>query len=423
MRKKVMSLLFLITAFISFADVEIDLNTATEKVIEKSETIKKYNLDLENSKLQKKEAFKSGLPSIGYSGTIAKSEDKNTFTGSDEYHQYKLTLSQPIFNGFRIITAIKNGDKYVKLSEYALEKEKNDEKLQITKNYIEALKLKKQIEILENSKKELEKNFEKLQKMYELGFVMKSDILDMNYGLIELESTILQMKNTLEIVKLSIKNDLGIDSNEKIVLKDVENIDEKTNVLNIDLEKDLVKIKNESLTAKILDINLDLAKAAEKFERANLLPMVNAQFSYGNQTTYGSIEDAFKADNLDWSIGINISGTLYNFGKNTDAYKRSKNNTKKTEYDRKSTKDGLEIALRSAYLDIIRLQKVLEAKEKALESAKENYKYQEKRLENNLIDSITFLKAENSLREANIGYNTTKLDLYYAIENYKNLLK
>ncbi|TDT69886.1 outer membrane protein TolC [Hypnocyclicus thermotrophus] len=423
MRRKVVILVFLLTTLTSFAKIEIDLNTATEKVIEKSETIKKYELDLENSKLQKKEAFKSGLPSVGYSGTIAKTEDKNTFTGSDEYHQYKLTLSQPIFNGFRIITAIQNGDKYVQLSEYALEKEKNDEKLKITKNYIEALKLKKQIEILENSKKELEKNFEKIKRMYELGFVMKSDVLDINYGLIELESTILQMKNAFEISKLSIKNDLGIASDEKLILKDVKNIDKKINVINIDLGKDLIKIKNESLTAKILDINLDLAKASEKFEKANFLPMVNGQFSYGNQTTYGSIKDAFKSENLDWSVGISISGTLYNFGKNIDAYQRSKNNTKKVEYDRKFTKDNLEIALKSAYLDIVRLQKVLEAKEKALESATENYKYQEKRLNNNLIDSITFLKAENSLREANIGYNITKLDLYYAIENYKNLLK
>ena len=64
MKKKIIGVCFLLITFTSFSEITLELDTTLEKVVEKSETIKKYKIDLENAKLQKKEAFKSGLPKI-----------------------------------------------------------------------------------------------------------------------------------------------------------------------------------------------------------------------------------------------------------------------------------------------------------------------------------------------------------------------
>lgn len=83
----------------------------------------------------------------------------------------------------------------------------------------------------------------------------------------------------------------------------------------------------------------------------------------------------------------------------------------------------MEVNIKTAYLELLRLEKQKEAKEKAFESAKENYTYQKQRYEAGLISTTDYLDAENTYRESEIGILTTKLSSYYAYRSYLSLLK
>ena len=130
-----------------------------------------------------------------------------------------------------------------------------------------------------------------------------------------------------------------------------------------------------------------------------------------------------KSENRDTLTGITINGTLFDWGSNYDAYKQTKNNTKIAQEDEKEAQDSIEVNLRTSYLELLRLSKLKESKEKALESSSENFRYQKQRYEEQLINSTDFLNAENSLRESEIGLVNAELDLYYQYKNYLTLLK
>lgn len=413
--KKTFTLLLLLNSLNSFSEtINLNLSDSIEKAFEKDKNVKKAQLSFENSELDRKQAFKSGLPAFSYSGLYMQD--------GDEFNQYKITLTQPIFNGFKVVTAVKNSNKYSELGKYVLENTKNTVSLQVIKTYISILKLQEQLKILNNSKAELSNNYKRVQRLAELELITKTELLELDYAMIDLETLIIQSENSLELSKLNLKNSLGIKDNQEISLKEIEDLTIK--ILDINLEKDINEAKEKSINAKISEINIVLTEAMETVERANMLPAVNLQVSYGNKSVIkGTVTDALKSENQDLVATLSVSGSLFTWGKNYNAYTQRKNNTKISGYSDEIAKENIELGIKTAYLELLRLDKLKEAKLKALESSKENFRYQKERYENQLIDSTNFLNAENNLRKSEIELVSTNLDLFYMYNNYLNLLK
>ena len=412
--KKTVTLLLLVNAISIFSqELTLDLDNTIQRALEKDKSIKSAELSVDNATLDKKQAFKSGLPSVSY--YLATTPDS-------EYSQGYLTLNQKIFDGGKTFIAIKNSNKYLEASQYGLEGTKNSVGISVTNQYISILKYQKQLEVLKNSKKELENNYKRINRLYELNLITKTEVLDLNYSLIELDSSVVQIENALEIAKLNLKNTIGISKNDTVNLQEINDL--SIDIDNIDFDKDLREAKEKSISAKSAKVATELKKALEGTSRAELMPSVEFMLRHGNITqANGGVSNVFKNENVDTLSTISISGTLFDWGSNYDAYKQTKNNTKIAQEDEKEAQDSIEVNLRTSYLELLRLSKLKESKEKALESSSENFRYQKQRYEEQLINSTDFLNAENSLRESEIGLVNAELDLYYQYKNYLTLLK
>lgn len=412
--KKTVTLLLLVNAISIFSqELTLDLDNTIQRALEKDKSIKSAELSVDNATLDKKQAFKSGLPSVSY--YLATTPDS-------EYSQGYLTLNQKIFDGGKTFIAIKNSNKYLEASQYGLEGTKNSVGISVTNQYISILKYQKQLEVLKNSKKELENNYKRINRLYELNLITKTEVLDLNYSLIELDSSVVQIENALEIAKLNLKNTIGISKNDIVNLQEINDL--SIDIDSIDFDKDLREAKEKSISAKSAKVATELKKALEGTSRAELMPSVEFMLRHGNITQAdGGVSNVFKNENVDTLSTISISGTLFDWGSNYDAYKQTKNNTKIAQEDEKEAQDSIEVNLRTSYLELLRLSKLKESKEKALESSSENFRYQKQRYEEQLINSTDFLNAENSLRESEIGLVNAELDLYYQYKNYLTLLK
>ena len=412
--KKTVTLLLLVNAISIFSqELTLNLDNTIQRALEKDKSIKSAELSVDNATLDKKQAFKSGLPSVSY--YLATTPDS-------EYSQGYLTLNQKIFDGGKTFIAIKNSNKYLEASQYGLEGTKNSVGISVTNQYISILKYQKQLEVLKNSKKELENNYKRINRLYELNLITKTEVLDLNYSLIELDSSVVQIENALEIAKLNLKNTIGISKNDTVNLQEINDL--SIDIDSIDFDKDLREAKEKSISAKSAKVATELKKALEGTSRAELMPSVEFMLRHGNITQAdGGVSNVFKNENVDTLSTISISGTLFDWGSNYDAYKQTKNNTKIAQEDEKEAQDSIEVNLRTSYLELLRLSKLKESKEKALESSSENFRYQKQRYEEQLINSTDFLNAENSLRESEIGLVNAELDLYYQYKNYLTLLK
>lgn len=415
--KKYLSFYFIMTLVLFGKDpVVLTLDKAVQLGYESSKEVKKAELDVDSSNLQIKQAFKTGLPSLSLESNWLDVDDSlDTATGVKN----QLVLTQPIFQGFQILEGMKSSKNIKTLSEIQLSQSKEDLKLSITEVYLEILRLQEQRKVLEGSLSELDKSLEKLVKMKELGMVTKTDILDIELEKLKVESSIIQTENSENIQILDLKNKIGLPQETEIVLENTLDWDLMSDV---DYDKDLERALADNSQIQMAKINQELEKSKEVISRAEVLPTVALQGTYGNTSYYDSFDDSIDPDEYDWTVGVSFSWNVFSFGKNLDGIKVAQNSTKQKEYDVTTAKENIELALKSAYLNLVHLEKQIDISKKAIERSESNYDLQKKKYENQMITSIEFLEAENNLRNSKFNLIDVRMSFYYTYNKYLSLL-
>lgn|GEM_PF-2382440 len=409
---------YCLMVFGTFASDVLNLNMgeAIEQAYYSNKLIKKSEIDLNTSDLQVRQAFKSGLPSLTLNSNWSEIDSK---LNRDSGFSQQLVLNQPIFQGFQILEGVKSSKNLRNLSELQIEASKKEVRLAVIEAYLDILRLDEQIQVLNASIEEFSKNLTKLERMKVLGMVTETDLLDLELEKIKLESSLVQVQNAKSIKELDFKNKVGIKQSQKIALS--PNKDIYIKLENIDYDRDLRYTLENNINIEMANINKDLTKSKERIDKAKLLPNVAFQGTYGTKEYQENFSDSLDTDNFAWTVGINFSWNVFTFGSNIDGVNIARNNIEKANLDLESTREEIELLLKSTYLNIINLENQVKLSERALERSEKNYDLQKKKYEQQMISSIEFLGAENNLRTAKFNLIDAKISLYYTYHKYLSI--
>lgn len=408
-------MLFIFTTFTAMS-MEITLEQAVELSYKNNVNVINAEKDLENYELSKKEAFSSALPKLTYSGSASIMQEQivSTNNDSDNLYSHSIDLSQSVYSGGKIKTAIELADIYNEIGVLNFEKIKKTTRLEIINAYLEIIKLEKSKKLYADSLSELNEQLFEIKEMYSLGMVSKTSVLQLEYQSIEMKSTIEQLKNSIEVSKLSLKNQIGISESEEIKLKEINIVEE--NIQDRNFDEDIEYGIENSVDAKIAKLSTLIQKGSETIEKSDLLPEVDASLSYGSSEY--TVSDSLSNDEWEWKATLSFSFDLWDWNVDRNELKRAKNETKKMEETEKDTLKNIELSIRSEYLELFRLAILLEAKNEALESSEENYRLEKERYSEGLISTIDFLAAKNSLTTSQVDVASAEIDLYYAYQVY-----
>ena len=372
--KKILTIFLLITNIVLARD--LTLEQAIDLSLNNSKEMKISEKNLDISKLNVSKAFKNALPSVTYSGVYTMGEHKRkilTQTERDRVNKKRgytqnIRLTQPLFTGGAITAGIKGAKAYENIASYSYLQSKIKNRLDTIKIFSDIINAKRNLEALEYSENILQKRYQKQDEQLKLRLITKTDILQTEYSIEDINAQIINTKNTIDtnMEKLYIRT--GISKNEPLNLIPFDvpnNFSEKIN-LNTDLRQAI----NESLSAKIAEEQVKVASATRMAAVGDLLPKVNAFASYGTgeRTTF---ERSYKDG--EWTGGIEVSWKVFSFGSDLDSYRVAKLQEEQEELRETSTKENIEINVRSAYLNVLSLEKQIASQSKALEVAKVNF--------------------------------------------------
>ncbi|MGL6169696.1 MAG: TolC family protein, partial [Fusobacteriaceae bacterium] len=248
--------------------------------------------------------------------------------------------------------------------------------------------------------------------------ITKTDILKTEFNLLEIESQMIGTKNNIAIDMNDIKKKLNIPSSENLTLVPFSVPESLTS--GIDFNRDLNTVKFESVKALKAKNNVELAGVNKVVARSAMLPTVNGFGKYGTFTEETNFNDT--TNKAEWRAGVSVNWNVFQFGKDYDKYKASKIEVEKEEINKSISEDNIEISLTTAYLELIRLEKVRDSKNKAMLAAQENFKLDTERYNVGLISTVDYLLSETQMRDSMVSYNGTLNDYYVAFEKYRALL-
>ena len=421
--KKILTVFLLMTNIVLARDLTLD--QAIDLSLNNSKEMKISEKNLDISKLNVSKAFKNALPSVTYTGAYTVGEhERQILTQSERNYVSKkrgytqnLKLTQPLFTGGVVTAGIKGAKAYENIASYTYLQSKIKNRLDTIKIFSDIINAQRNLEALSYSEGVLLKRYQKQEEQLKLRLITKPDILQTEYSIEDIRAQMINIKNVIDtnMEKLYIRT--GINKSEPLNLIPFNipnNFSEKIN-----LNSDLKQAIDESLSAKIAEEQVKVASATRMAAVGDLLPQVSAFASYGTgeRTTF---ERSYKDG--EWTGGVQVSWKLFSFGSDLDNYRVAKLQEEQEELRETSAKENIEINVRSAYLNVLSLEKQIASQGKALEVAKVNFELNQEKYDAGLISTVDYLDFENTYRQARIAYNKVLLDYYYAFETYRSLL-
>ena len=421
--KKFLTVFLLMTNIVLARDLTLEQAIDLSLNNSKEMRISEKNLDI--SKLNVSKAFKNALPSVTYTGAYKVGEhERKILTQSERNYVNKkrgytqnIKLTQPLFTGGTIIAGIKGAKAYENIASYSFLQSKIKNRLDTIKIFSDIINAQRNLEALSYSEGILLKRYQKQEEQLKLRLITKTDVLQTEYSIEDIRAQMINIKNVIDtnMEKLYIRT--GINKSEPLNLVPFDipnNFSEKIN-----LDNDLKQAINESLSAKVAEEQVKVASATRMAAVGDLLPQVSAFASYGTseRTTF---ERSYKDG--EWTGGVQVSWKVFSFGSDLDNYRVAKLQEEQEELKETSTKENIEINVRSAYLNVLSLEKQIASQGKALEVAKVNFELNQEKYDAGLISTVDYLDFENTYRQARIAYNKVLLDYYYAFETYRSLL-
>ncbi|MGL4969347.1 MAG: TolC family protein [Fusobacteriaceae bacterium] len=419
--KKLLITLFLagLTITLYAQGLELNLSEAIEKAYQHDYTLKNSELDLKNSKIKVKEAYKNFLPTVDYTGKYTSYDEEKTVNSQkvQDYYDNSVAATQPIFQGGSLMAQLSSAQSDRDKKNYQYEDTRINTMLGTINKYTSVLLKEKEVEVYGVALKNMESQYSKANRKYELDMIAKSEVLPFNTRVLNLKTKLLESKNGVETAKADLKNYIGIGSSKDVLLKGIEEKDYDLN--SIDLEKDIENARENNRNIKISTLDTLIKENEKVIARSEFLPKISAGITYrsGDERIKNSTDD------ISWEAGVNVKMNIFQFGQSIDRYERSKNEELKAKNLEEKAKDSVELNLRTSYLNLLKYRGIVEEQRSAVESARENFNLESRRYEMDLSDAVTLVEIEKNLVESELALIGAQFNYYLAYEQYKSLLK
>ncbi len=418
MIKKIGIAILVVISFHSYSaeSVEISLQEALRNAENKNRSIQSHKLEMKINDLEYIKRKKEFGPKLNLTAEENFIVD-NKFN-EDGVGPVTLSLSQPIYTGGQLTGLLEQARLQKEITDLEMVTVALDVREQVVDNFFRILNLRKQIEITDRVIETLEKQRNRLEKLYTKGkLIPRSELLKVESDIITNKTDRIVNQKNMEVEKAALKVIMGIpfDSEFDVLEFDVGSLNIDGYDLNLDINKALKsgsKASREDLLVRKAENDIKLAKS-------DFYPTVSLDTEFAMK--YNRIEgDNFQDD---WVLKLTAEWILFNWGITLDEVKQSKYKKDQADLAYSENIDNIMLDITTKYTDMTSLSEQLRAQQSKLEIARENHRIDTLRYDNGIISSLDYLDSVNQLKDAEDSYYTLQRELVSAVDKYDSSLK
>ncbi len=298
---------------------------------------------------------------------------------------------------------------------------------EVKKAFYNTLLAEQSLVVLEESSAISKKSVDDTQTMFNNGLTSEYDLLTAQVQYSNLQPTIVQTRNSVEISKLLLKMYLSLPEDAEIEL--VGSLEEMREVvfngsdeLSVDISENS-DLKTLELQSQLLADQLRLANSAR-------LPTLAA---YGSATYYGTesavIDFAsFTANGTEYygqvpiSVGVSLSIPIFSGLTNVNKAKQIKNQMKQLEIQRMYAEQGKVVELKSAISNLFTAREKMFSEEATMGQASKAYSISKTRYDAGVGTMLELNSAQLSQTQAELNYSQAIYDYLSAKCDYDKII-
>jgi outer membrane protein len=431
--KKLITLYILIVSSVFAQQMEFTLEESLEMGMRNSKELKISQSKVFSSEAKVSEAVSQLLPRLSFGANYTRLSNVSPFQVTVPFsptpikiqdailnnYGFNLTIQQPIFTGFRLLSIKKASDYNNSAQQFEYSKVQNETAFRIHQAFWNFYKAQKLVYLIEENLKALEQHLRDTQNFLDNGLVTKNDLLKIEVQYSNLELQKIDLQNNLNLARLNYNKAIGIELNTATKIRVNENSIEADNFNYEDLLSEAFDKRDE-----IKSIDFRIKAGEENLSAANagwfpsLFLFGHFYYNKPNQRIL-PLEDKF---NDTWDVGVSLNWDLWDWGNTRAKAAQAEQQLVQTQTSLELLKEGIETEVYRNYLKLQSEYDKIIVSKKTLEAAEENYritieKYtQQLATSSDLIDAeVERLKAQTQLATSIADSELAKVALEKAV--------
>ena len=307
-----------------------------------------------------------------------------------------ITLNQNIYDGGIWWNRIGQGKTTLKSSEYNFESERNNVILTVEQAYYTLMKDKKLLEVRELAVSRSKEQYDRAEKMYEIGATAQIDVFRAKVSLGKDRINMLLQQNLVVLSRKNLNIAMGREPLTPLLVKmefhPLGNLPAIDDLIETAFERQPL-LKKNTADIKLEDYNISLSKGS-------LFPRISAYANYSR-----SHEDLTKVlkdwdMNYRYSYGIQLSYNIFNGFNDKVNVQKAKIRKKIAQENFESFKRQLKSSIHQYYIDYQSYLNIIAINRENLAAAKEELRLAEERYQIGAGTSLDVRTAQLSLTEA-----------------------
>ncbi|NOY60998.1 MAG: TolC family protein [Calditrichaeota bacterium] len=435
-RKYYIILLSLLLATPIFAQEQINLSRCIEIALKNNPALKIKATDLRVAGEEVKQAGKDLLPSLGFSGSYRRQSaipevqfpaitspfggapislfpSDGLQLGSLDTYDFKFTVQQPLFTGFRLKNRKFAADAQKVSKQHDFRKAKSELIFNVEKSYAGVLKAQKVLEIAKTGKEQVNAHLQDVQNYVAQGMARKAELLAVRVKAAEAELAVVRAENGVRLAVAALENILGSDLKNDINFVDVDlPISQET-----EIETSVQRALDNREEIKSLNFSLQAANTAIKIVKGGRLPAMSAFASYG----YGRPGLNFvKNEWMDyWIVGVGMNWELWNWGKTGSKIEQAKLISTSVTDALQQAKLAIKFQVTQACLSVQEAKKRIQLSEDIEKQAEESFRVTENSYRQGQATNTEYLDAQLELTRARLRKADAEIDYFISFANWK----
>lgn len=453
MKKCVMTLCaFALTAVATMAQtaespavLKLSLDEAIDLALSENPTVKVADLEIERYDYVRKETLGNLYPSLSVSGTytraIVKTEiSKGLSFGADNTIAASADIALPLIVPSVWRTARLNQIEMQNAVESA-RASRIDLVNSVKKGYYNILLAQQSLAVLKASEANVQQTVDDTRLQYEHGLASEYDLITAEVQLSNLQPSIIQTTNSIDVAKRLLKMYMSLPDNVDIELEG-----------SLDDFRDAVLSGNDGLSTDVsqnsalrqLDIQADMLEQQLKVAQTSRMPTLSAFGSVsisgndmerlnfgamtggsdGSTSTPGTTESV--KNSFYWqhpiSAGIQLSIPIFSGFRNTNKLKQLRNSMAQLDLQRIYLQQSTEVEVRSSINDLLTARETMFANEKTVQQAQKAYDISNTRYKAGAGTILELNTSELALTQARLNYSQAIYDYLSAKADYDRIV-
>ena len=456
----VFSFLLLIAPLLLKGQETWSLQKCVEHALKNNISVKQSEISLEQAKISLQQKKLQMAPSLNGSASnnynYGRSVDPYTYTFTTEQIQsanFSLNGNLTLFNGFQLQNELKQSQLDFRVSEFDLEKIRNDISLNVTSAFLQVLYAKEQFTASRNRSEQSVKERDRTNALMVAGSLTQGNLLDAEAQLANDELALINTENQFAVANLTLAQLLELNESDSIIVEEPVTDVPDLSVFSLTpqaifqlAEQSLPELKSSAFKRESAARGLSIARGARSprlsafgsfssgYSSTTTRPTGKTQFigliptssitSAGDSVfspLYITPREKTPFDkqvnqNFNKAFGFSLNIPLFNGWSVNGNISRAKLNVKNAEYGIELLRKQVFKSIQQAYSDAFGAQKKYYASQKSRDAMRSAFTFTEKKYKGGLISSLDFLTSKNNLSKAESDFLQAKYDYIFRVK-------